>query len=233
MVAIHEAFYQFAAGLVRGRVLDAASGTGFGTCLLAPSSRHVVGIDIKDRLVRYALDRYRAANLAFVVMDATRMAWADHSFDVVVADELLEHLPEHRPFLDEAVRVLAEDGLFLCATVNRAHTFTGPRGPMNRNHFREYDAADFRAELERYFEEVDLLGQGMSEDFDRYLRNPAARRIERLLVRLNVKHRISPAWRARVRGWISRSGVEETTPSKKPVPPALRERADVTHGLSL
>lgn len=205
MIAIHEAFYDFAAGrLDGGTVLDAGCGTGFGTSILARRAERAVGIDLKDKLLEYARQEYDRPGLEFRVMDAVDLAFDDGSFDAVVADELLEHLPAHRPFLDEAVRVLRPGGTFVCATVNRVHSFgQSADDPLNRNHFREYDAADFREELERWFVDVEILGQGMGGGFDRYVNNRSARGIEWLLLQLNVKHRIPAAWRAKIRSWLT------------------------------
>jgi ubiquinone/menaquinone biosynthesis C-methylase UbiE len=215
MVSIHEAFYQFAAEQVEGgSVLDAGCGTGFGTALIANRAETSVGIDLKDKLLRYGREQYGREGLEFVRMDVGRLGFADDSFDVVVADELLEHLPEHRPFLDEAARVLRPGGLFVCATVNRVHSFGTGDNPLNRNHFREFDAAEFRAELSGWFEDVRLFGQGFSEGFEHYMYDSKARGIEWLLVKLNVKHRIPAAWRSRVRGWITGVRADRAQPDE-------------------
>jgi ubiquinone/menaquinone biosynthesis C-methylase UbiE len=204
MISIHRAFYEWAADqLDGGAVLDAGCGTGFGTELLSRRAVRAVGIDLKDKLLCYGDDCYGKPGLDFAVMDVGRIGFADESFDVVVADELLEHLPDHRPFLDECMRVLKPQGTLICATVNRVHSFGTGDNPLNRNHFREYDAADFRAELGRRFERVELLGQGYSERFRAYMQNRSARGIEWFLMKLNVKHRIPAAWRHWVRSKIT------------------------------
>jgi SAM-dependent methyltransferase len=147
-------------------------------------------------------------------MDAGGLAFADSSFDMVIADELLEHLPDHRPFMREALRVLKPEGRMICATVNRVHSFGTADDPLNRNHFREFDAADFREELGGSFREVEILGQGFSESFNRYMYNRSARGIEWLLMQLNVKHKIPASLRARVRGWITGVKANEARPEE-------------------
>ncbi len=210
MVSIHRAFYEFAAEQVAGRsVLDAGCGTGFGTELLARRCPLAVGVDLKPLLLRYAVENYARPGLQFVRMPAERLAFPDASFDAVVADELLEHLPDHVPFLDEAVRVLRPGGVFVCATVNGAHSFGSLEDPLNRNHFREFDARTFPVELSRWFEDVEIFGQRIGDRYGRYMKHPLARGIEWLLMRLKVKHRIPAAWRARVRSKITGVGSRE------------------------
>ena len=212
MVAIHQAFYQFAAEHCRGfHALDAGCGTGFGTAILARSAASALGVDCKDMLLRYGAAEYGKPRLRFAVMDVNRLGLPARSFDVVVADELLEHLPNHVPFLHEAVRVLKPGGLFICATVNPAHSFGNTDDPLNRNHYREFDTTAFRLELEGHFENVQLLGQGFGEGFEKYMRNRPARIIEWLLMRIRVKHRIPARWRAAVRSRLTGVKVSEST----------------------
>jgi ubiquinone/menaquinone biosynthesis C-methylase UbiE len=209
MVAIHRAFYEFAAEQVAGRsVLDAGCGAGFGTEILARRCPVAVGLDLKPVLLRYARENYERPGLEFVQMDAIRLAFADGAFEAVIADELLEHLPDHVPFLDEAARVLRPGGVFVCATVNGAHSFGSLEDPLNRNHFREFDAPAFRAELEKWFDDVELYGQRIGKRYKRYMKHPIARAIEWFLVTLKIKHRIPAAFRSRVRGKIT--GVPST-----------------------
>ena len=204
MVSIHRAFYEFAAAQVAGRsVLDAGCGAGFGTEILSRQCPKAVGLDTKPILLRYANENYQRQGLEYVRMDAIKLGFADRAFEAVIADELLEHLPDHVPFLDEAARVLQPGGVFVCATVNGAHSFGSLEDPLNRNHFREFDVSSFRAELGKWFDNVELYGQRIGNQYQRYMKHPLARAIEWFLMTLKVKHRIPAAFRARIRGQIT------------------------------
>ena len=206
MIALHRSFYRFAAERTGGceAVLDAGCGTGLGTDLLAERSELVVGVDVKAPVLAYADHRSAAEpRPRYAAMDAGSLGFPSAVFDAVVVNELLEHLPDHRPFLDEAVRVLRPGGLLVCATVNGAHTFGAGEDPLNRNHFREFDAAGFRRELAGWFDRVEVLGQEPGEAFDGFRRHPVARGVERFLLELGIKHRIPPRLRMRVRSWIT------------------------------
>lgn len=207
MLAAHQAFYDFAAGHTTStsHVLDAGCGTGFGSERLAQSAGFAIGVDVKPLLTRYAAQHHGSNGLRLAAMDGCEMAFGDHSFDVVVVNELLEHLPEHRPFLLEVRRVLKPGGVFVCATVNRAHTFGSGEDPLNPHHYREFSASEYRGELERYFADVALLGQGFGAQFERYSSHPGARAIEWALVRLGMKQRIRPSLRIRVRSLLTGS----------------------------
>ena len=201
MVAIHREFYRWASHWVEGKtVLDAGCGEGYGSDLLAECAAHVVGIDMKTELVFHARRRYPRPNLHFEVMDCEAMTLADGSFDVVVSNELIEHLEDYGAFLDGAFRILAPGGLFLCATTNAELAFSEPDGaPMNRNHFQEFDATEFRCELELRYAQVRLYSQRMRGRSEKYVLNPRVRSLEWILVRLGVKHKIPIGWRNFVR----------------------------------
>ena len=71
---LHVARYRFAAQHAIGpRVLDIASGAGYGTRILADETRdarEVVGVDVDADAVRYAQSRYASEQMRYVCGDA-------------------------------------------------------------------------------------------------------------------------------------------------------------------
>lgn len=95
-----------------GRLLDVGCGGG----LLAP---HVhgyehVGVDLSDAGLAVAA----AHGIEAVRADAADLPFADASFDVVVAGEILEHVTDLDGTIAEALRVLRPGGTFVCDTIN-------------------------------------------------------------------------------------------------------------------
>jgi SAM-dependent methyltransferase len=92
-------------------VLEVGCGTGVLTRVLAalPRVRTVVGVDLAESLVEKA--RELAPGLRFEQADARSLPFADASFDVVVFDSTLSHVPEPERALGEASRVLRPGGL--------------------------------------------------------------------------------------------------------------------------
>ena len=140
--------YLWARELCRGkRVLDVASGEGYGSFLLAGVARSVVGVDLSAPAVEHARQRYPAENLEFLVGRAEALPdQPPASFDVVVSFETIEHLGEAAQgrFLDEVRRVLAPGGLFVVSTPDKEN-YAGELHEENEFHEREFTADEFRA----------------------------------------------------------------------------------------
>jgi 2-polyprenyl-3-methyl-5-hydroxy-6-metoxy-1,4-benzoquinol methylase len=104
------------------RVLEVGCGHGGIACYLASiGPRQVLGVDLNRRNLSYARELKtqieeksgRALPLNFAEMDATGLALADASFDVVVAANVFEHFVEPGAVLRELRRILAPGGLVI------------------------------------------------------------------------------------------------------------------------
>lgn len=152
MVYEHWHRYLFAREHVAGkRVLDVASGEGYGSALLAEWANSVTGVDISSDAVRHAGERYgSAANLKYLCASCARIPLPDASFDVIVSFETIEHMTEHEAFMAEVERLLAPGGLFIISSPNRVE-YTDRTGYKNEFHVKELDGPELRALLNAHF----------------------------------------------------------------------------------
>jgi O-antigen biosynthesis protein len=169
--------YLWASNFVRDkRVLDLASGEGYGANILAAQASFVCGVDIDDPSVHHAAEKYRRPNLQFLQGDITRVpVEAQQSFDVIVCFEAIEHIEEHDRLMQEVVRLLKPEGLFIVSTPNKeVYRAAGTEEP-NPFHVKELTFEEFDALLSARFSSVQYLGQrvhpgstlwpiGMSDD---------------------------------------------------------------------
>jgi SAM-dependent methyltransferase len=143
----HLARYRFARDHARGRVLDVACGTGYGTAML-----DAVGVDLSLEALRYA----RRHPARYVAADAARLPFG-RVFDSVVSFETIEHVPDPARFVEECARVLKPGGLFLVSTPNRDLWSPRSSKPLQRHHVKEFTRKEFLAVLQPF--KVRLFGQ--------------------------------------------------------------------------
>ncbi len=152
--------YAYAATLVKDqRVLDLASGEGYGSKLLSASAASVVGIDIDDTVVRHATGKYGNSNVQFLAGSITAVPIKeDHSFDVIVCFEAIEHIEDQEKLLGEVKRLLRADGIFIVSTPNKViyHDESTEENPF---HVKELYFEEFQQLLARHFKNVRFLGQ--------------------------------------------------------------------------
>ncbi len=110
-----------------GRVLDVGVGTGLELPMFDPATR-IVGIDLSRPMLARAQERVAAQRLRHIeglaVMDAMTLAFADATFDAVVAPYVLTVVPDPQASLSEWARVLKPGGEIVL--VNHVGAATGP-----------------------------------------------------------------------------------------------------------
>jgi len=147
------ALYQFAASFCAGKkVLDAASGLGFGSYLLAFKAQHVTGVEIAKDVFEYAKGNYTKDNLGFVLADATSMDFEDNMFDIVVSLETFEHIPPEKAlqFIKELKRVLKPLGRLMISPPNHDVYSKITSTP---DHVNELNVDDFKKLISSVFQD--------------------------------------------------------------------------------
>jgi SAM-dependent methyltransferase len=105
------------------RLLDIGSGAGVGAALIAKTASidHVVCIDLSVP----ALVEVRKRGFSPLVASAEghKLPFPDKTFDIVMIDEVIEHLVDTDSIMDEIHRVLKDQGQLLISTPNLASWF--------------------------------------------------------------------------------------------------------------
>ena len=156
-----ESFHRYyaAADLCRKcKVLDAASGDGYGSAILASRAQSVTGIDLNKEAVMEASRKYFNVNLEFVHGDVAAMPFADNSFDRVVSFETIEHIPDQKKFLSEVRRVLKPEGVLILSSPNKTPFRTRNKG-QNDWHITELESDALLELLEGFFSKIRVYAQ--------------------------------------------------------------------------
>lgn len=125
------------------RVLDIGCSSGpLLADLRARGFGALAGIDVSER----AIERARARGFENTqTMDAGRLSFADQSFDVIVASDVLEHLADDRAALREWYRVLSPGGLLFAFVP--AHPFLWSTHDDANQHQRRYRHEELRLRI--------------------------------------------------------------------------------------
>jgi len=163
----HLSRYRFAAhfadAMANPRVLDAGCGSGYGTGEFSCAAS-VVAMDIAFDAVAHARKEFGRACVEFLRGACESLPFADASFDLVVAFEVIEHLERWPQMLTEARRVLRDNGALLVSTPNKAWYGESRAGAgANPYHVHEFEYAEFGAALRDVFPHVRIWRQNHSE----------------------------------------------------------------------
>jgi ubiquinone/menaquinone biosynthesis C-methylase UbiE len=152
----HVSRYVLAAQQIRpgDTVLDAACGLGYGTAVLAACSpgAKFIGVDIDPESTDYANANFAVNDsaLSYQTCDVTKLSFlADHSVDIVVSFETIEHVENYDHFLAEIRRVLKPDGRFIGSVPNLWCDETG-KDP-NPYHYHVFDWQKLQQAISQYF----------------------------------------------------------------------------------
>ena len=100
--------------LNKKKVLDLGCGTGGAAIDALKNGAIVTAVDISPKSIEHLINRAREEGvepfLSAYVMDAQSMTLDDSSFDVVIGNGILHHLPDLKESLIEIHRVLKPDG---------------------------------------------------------------------------------------------------------------------------
>lgn len=120
---------------LKGKVLDVGCGDGFFAWSIYRKQKLAVGIDIENSLWTEA--KARGNYQQVLAYDGKKIPFADNSFDTVVCNCVLEHVPQASELLKEISRVVKKNGMFITTVVTSefGDKLLGTRlaGPMYKN----------------------------------------------------------------------------------------------------
>ncbi len=159
----HYSRYYFALKYsLRGRVLNIASGCGYGSEVLKTKNNEIYNGDISENLVAYGNNRYGSYDNQFLKVDAEKMDFPEKFFDTVVSFETFEHIKNYKQFVKGIARVVKKGGMVVVSTPNKLITSPHSQVPPNPFHYKEWIVEDLIKEFKNDFAIIDLAGQHMT-----------------------------------------------------------------------
>ena len=154
----HRERYQLALKYIKhgDRVLDAASGAGYGSYYLAANSgcELVVGLDVNDHAIEWARKYFATPKNQFLkvdLLDDFDPMLPIKQFDVVTCFETIEHLANDGIFLKKISSLLKPGGILLISSPNE-EVIPCTKNPFykdgkNPHHHRHYTPAQLKQVL--------------------------------------------------------------------------------------
>ncbi len=189
-----ETYLAFAKG-EKLRVLDVGCAQGTLALLLAERGHQVVAVDLRADFLRYAKTRYELGQIEFVRADVLKDEISG-TFDLVFANQIVEHLVYPRRLLSALRRRLASGGRLVMTTPNadyfrsRLPTFSQLGDAANFEHLQ--NSADGDGHFYAYTAEElvqEFVAAGFSDVTHRFFETPLISGH----VKLRHLHRVLPA----------------------------------------
>ena len=118
-----------------GNILDLGCGTGWFAEKLSRFGR-VTGIDLSESAIAAAQARY--PGIDFLAGNLFDMKLSPETFDLVVCQEVIAHVPDQRALLDRIANVMKPGGYLAITTANKFVIDRAEFGPDPREHIKQW-----------------------------------------------------------------------------------------------
>lgn len=97
--------------LDESNVLDIGCGSGYLGSILGKKAKSYTGMDF--------IDERKVRDFCFLISTALGLPFKSGSFDIVICNHVIEHVPDQDKVLDEISRVLKKDGICYITSPNK------------------------------------------------------------------------------------------------------------------
>lgn len=138
-------------GPATAKVLDVGTGTARIPILISQQRPgwQITGIDLSENMLKVGKQNVEVAGLQkqiqLALVDAKKMPYPDNSFDVVISNSIVHHLPDPFPCFVEIKRVLKPQGAILLRDLLR------PSDPAIRDQWVEHYAGQCNPHQKQLF----------------------------------------------------------------------------------
>lgn len=162
---IHSFAYVKAKNFCAGKtVLDLGCNTGYGTEILSQAAKRVVGVDVSEKAISIARQKYNSTGMEFRLVDGKSLPFGDDEFDLIISCQVIEHIVDCSVFLNELKRVLSPTGVVIFTTPNAQLRLDPGMKPWNKFHVVEYGGSELEELMLSHFSSVKILGLFAEED---------------------------------------------------------------------
>jgi len=99
-------------------VLDFGSGLGCNLNILKKFTDKIIACDISKKALDISRQKHKSKDISYILLDGKRLPFKEGGFDLVVATEVFEHLPNYKEIIKEIGKVVKKNGYFIISTPN-------------------------------------------------------------------------------------------------------------------
>lgn len=99
--------------------LDIGCSIGATGDIIGPEVKKFIGVDIDKEAIKLAKKNNHLANVKFELGNATNLKFHDNAFDIIICNQVYEHVPNKEQLFSEIYRVLKNSGICYLGATNR------------------------------------------------------------------------------------------------------------------
>jgi 2-polyprenyl-3-methyl-5-hydroxy-6-metoxy-1,4-benzoquinol methylase len=100
------------------QVLDFGSGLGCNLDSLKKFAKKIIACDVNKKALNKSKQKHGFKNISYILFNGTKLSFKDKTFDLVIATEVFEHIPNYKEIMKEIERVVKNKGFFIISTPN-------------------------------------------------------------------------------------------------------------------
>jgi len=100
------------------KVLDFGSGLGYNLPTLKRFTKKIVACDINKKSLTLSEQKNGTKSISYILLNGQELPFKDKTFDLVIATEVFEHIPNYKIIMGEIKRIIKDDGFFIMSTPN-------------------------------------------------------------------------------------------------------------------
>jgi len=98
-------------------VLDFGSGLGNNLKTLKKFFSQIVAVDVNRNALNFSKKKY-GNKISYILLKSWKFPFKNKTFDLVLATEVFEHIPNQEKIMEEIERVIKNDGYFILSSPN-------------------------------------------------------------------------------------------------------------------
>lgn len=145
----------------KAKMIDIGCGSGYGTYKLFQAGYHAVGVDLSEKMIEFAMDKFSDTSIHFFHADMDDLINRGKQYDGIMAINVLEWVNHPASSLQVCKQILTKNG-YLCIGI------LGPTAAPRKNSFRRLYGEDVIMNTMMPWEFIEIAKENHFELIDHF-----------------------------------------------------------------